>query len=142
MFTRRSDTRVHRLAFVIAVSLIAAATTPLAVARIVFNTIDALAIVADEGRHLVVSGPLTCTPGEQTILRVTVTQRATGAIAEGQTLVVCSGAAQEWVVHAAIHGRESFQLGPAIAVAVARTAARGDTTDAHQWLVPITLVAE
>ena len=141
MFTRRSDMHAHRLAWiVIAISLIAAA--PVAVARIMNNTIDALAIVADGGRHLVVTGPITCTAGEQSILRVTVTQRATGAIAEGQTLVVCSGAAQEWEAHAAIQGRQSFQLGSAVAVASARTTTRGDTTDAHQWLVPITLVAE
>ena len=33
-----------------------------------------------------------------------------------------------------------FQEGPATAVAVALTTVRGETTDAHQWLVNITLV--
>ena len=142
MFTRRSNTHVHRLASVIALSLIGVATAPVAVARVVANTIDAVAFVADAGRLLVVTGPITCTAGERGILRVTVTQRETGALAEGQALVVCSGGPQEWEVHAAIQGRESFQVGSAIAVASARTRARGDTTDAHQWSVPITLVTE
>lgn len=142
MFTRRSDTHVHRLAFVITLLLIGVATAPIAVAKVIFNTIDAVAFVADAGRLLVVTGPITCTAGEQGILRVTVTQRETGALAEGQTLVVCNGGPQEWEVNAAIQGRQSFQVGSAIAVASARTRARGDTTDAHQWLVPITLVAE
>src|SRR5438552_2798519 len=40
------------------------------------------------------------------------------------------------------HSREdeSFEAGPATATAIASTALRGKTTDAHQWLVEITLV--
>ena len=37
---------------------------------------------------------------------------------------------------------ESFVAGLATAVAVARTTANGKVTDAHQWLVNITLVKE
>jgi hypothetical protein len=47
------------------------------------NTIDPVAIVADNGRHLIVTGPIECTHGERVELRVTVTQRETGAVAEG-----------------------------------------------------------
>jgi hypothetical protein len=36
----------------------------------------------------------------------------------------------------------TFEEGPTTAVAVGRTTSRGETTDAHQWLVNITLVAE
>jgi hypothetical protein len=115
---------------------------PMAFARIVRNTIDPVAIVADGGRLIVVTGPIECTPSERAHLRVTVTQRATGALAEGHTRITCTGGSQQWELHASTHGSESFQEGPAIAVAVARTTHRGDITDAHQWLVDVTLVGD
>jgi hypothetical protein len=74
-------------------------------------------------------------------MRVTVTQRSTGAVAEGQLVFDCSTTQQEWQVHANVLGRETFQPGPARAVAMARTTTdRGETDDAHQWLVDVTLV--
>jgi hypothetical protein len=60
-------------------------------ARITMNTIDPVAVVTDAGRHLVVRGPLACTKGERAFLRVTVSQRATGAVAEGHTRLICTG---------------------------------------------------
>jgi hypothetical protein len=39
-------------------------------------------------------------------------------------------------------GAKRFPPGPAIAVALAHTTDRGKTNDAHQWLVPVTLVEE
>ena len=75
-------------------------------------------------------------------LEVTVTQRATGAVAEGRTRITCTGNTQQWQVHASTQGKETFQEGPATAVALGRTSDRGDITDAHQWLVDITLVGE
>jgi len=123
----------------IAAALVAA---PMAFTRVVRNTIDTVAVVTENGRHVVVTGPLECTAGERTHLSVTVTQRTTGAIAAGRGFVVCTGDEQAWGVDASVQGREIFEVGPATAVAVARSVARGDTTDAHQWLVPITLIAE
>ena len=115
---------------------------PLAFARLILNTIDPLAIVADHGRHIIVTGPLTCTRGEKAYLEVTVTQRPTGAVAEGRTRITCTGNHQQWEVHASTRGRETFGEGAATAVAIARTSDHGDITDAHQWLVNITLVGE
>ena len=115
---------------------------PLAFARIVMNTIDGVAVVTDHGRLVIATGPLTCTHGERAFLRVTVTQRATGAVAEGRTRIVCTGNSQHWEVHAATQGKATFDEGPAVAVAIARTADHGEITDAHQWLVNITLVGE
>ncbi len=110
------------------------------------NTIDPLAIVTDGGRQLIVTGPQACNAPERSILRVTVTQRSTGAIAEGRTRLLCTGFTpddtQPWEVHATTQGAEIFEEGPATAVAVSRTILRRETTDAHQWLVDITLVAE
>lgn len=71
-----------------------------------------------------------------------MTQRTTGALAEGRGFVVCTGEVQAWGVDAAIQGRESIEVGPATAVASARSVAQGVTTDAHQWLVPIDLIGE
>ena len=73
---------------------------------------------------------------------MTVTQRTTGAVAEGRTRFTCTGNTQQWEVHASTRANETFQEGPATAVAIARTSDRGDITDAHQWLVDITLVEE
>jgi multisubunit Na+/H+ antiporter MnhG subunit len=113
---------------------------PPASARVVLNTIDAVAIVADDGRHLVLTGPITCTANERAYLRVTVAQRETGAVAEGRTLITCTSGTQQWEVHAATTGKKAFQAGPATAVALGRTTTRGDVTDANQWLVEITLI--
>lgn len=113
-----------------------------AFAKISMNTIDPVAVVSDDGRHLFVTGPVECTVGERSRLRVTVSQRSTGAVAEGRTFDTCTGGAQQWEVEASILGKARFEEGPATAVAIAVTSDRGEATDAHQWLVNITLVAE
>jgi hypothetical protein len=73
---------------------------------------------------------------------VTVTQRETGAVAEGYAIFKCTVETQQWEVHAVAHGKASFEEGPAIAVAIASTSSRREITDAHQWLVDVTLVEE
>ncbi|MGH8550465.1 MAG: hypothetical protein ACRERU_18060 [Methylococcales bacterium] len=108
------------------------------------NTIAPVAIVTDNGRHIIATGPISCTEGERAYLRVTVTQRSTGAAAEGQTPITCTGIdhIQQWEVHASTPGKTSLEEGSATAVALARTADRRDITDAYQWLVAITQVVE
>jgi len=127
-------------AVVIAIAGLLIART--AFARVVMNTIDPVAKVIDNGRHLVVTGPLTCSGIQQVHLRVIVTQRTTGAVAEGQILFSSTGESQHWEVNAMTQGNETFQEGTATAVAIATTTERGITDDAHQWLVNITLVRE
>lgn len=114
---------------------------PMAFARVTANTIDPVANVTDHGHHLIVTGPIQCTENEKAYLRVTVTQQATGAVAEGRTLITCTGATQQWEVHASVQGQETFEEGPATATASGRTTDRGEATDAHQWLVDVTLVS-
>ena len=46
-----------------------------AFAKIAMNTIDPVGIVAHNGRHVTVTGPLAITAGERARMRVTVTQR-------------------------------------------------------------------
>ena len=112
----------------IAMLLLAALViAPPASARIVANTIDPVAIVADDGRHLVLTGPITCTANERAYLRVTVAQRETGAVAEGRTLITGSGGSQQWEVHASTLGKKAFHAGPATAVALGRTTTRGES---------------
>jgi hypothetical protein len=133
----------HGLVFVAMVLIVVGVgLAPLAFAGIALNTIDPGALVTDDSRHLIVTGPIACTAGEGASLRVTVTQRATGAVAGGRTRITCTGDLQPWEVQLLIQAQATFQAGPATAVAVARTTAAGAPTDAHQWLVEITLVGE
>ena len=126
----------------LALSLVGVFIAPMAFARVTYNTIGPVAIVTDNGRHILVTGPIECNEGERSELRVTVTQRPTGAVAEGRAFIICTGNLQQWEVVVATGGKETFQEGPATAVGLARTTAHGDTTDAHQWLVNVTLVKE
>jgi hypothetical protein len=114
-----------------------------AFAKIVSNTIEPVGIVTDKGRGVDVTGPLAVTAGERVALRVTVTQRTTGAVAEGEVSFTGTGTTNQWQVHATTVGKAVFASGPATATAIATTTAKGGvTTDAHQWLVNITLVSE
>jgi hypothetical protein len=113
-----------------------------AFAKVVMNTIDPVGIVAHNGRHVTLTGPLAITAGERAQMRVTVTQRTTGAVAEGHLILTGTGTTNQWEVTAAVEGRETFAARPATAVAIARTFQHGHATDPHQWLVNLTLVAE
>ena len=98
--------------------------------------------MSDQGRHLTVSGPLAVTAGETAYLRVTVTQRTTGAVAEGDAVLSGTGTTNQWQVQATALGKAVFAPGPATAVALGVSTTRGEATDANQWLVNITLVSE
>jgi len=114
-----------------------------AFAKIVSNTIDPIARVGANGRHLIVTGPVRTDMVQPVFLHVTVTQRSTGAIAEGVATFTGTGNDQQWEVHAFARGRETFAEGPATAVAFARSAtSHGEFDDSHQWLVNVTLVGE
>ena len=143
MFAPSTHKRLRRIAAAaVALTLTGGLAASLALARVTYNTIDALAVVADTGRHLIVTGPINCTAGERAYLRVTVTQRTTGAVAEGSSFVTCAGISQQWEVHAVTQGAASFVPGAATAVGLGSTSLRGQVNDAHQWLVNVTLVAE
>ena len=113
-----------------------------AFAKITNNTIDAVGIVADKGRQVTVTGPIAVTAGERTELRVTVTQRSTGAVAEGVIFFTGSGQTNQWEITAVAEGRAAFEAGPATVVGLARSSINGQATDAHQWLVNVTLLPE
>ena len=132
----------HRRVLHCLAALVGVCLAPLALARILQNTIDPVAIVSGNGLHVLLTGPIACTEGERVSLRVTVTQRETGALAEGVALFTCTGVVQQWRVLASIQGNETFQPGAATAVAIGRTSSGAKTTDAHAWLVNITLAGE
>ena len=113
-----------------------------AFAKLAANTVDPVALVAENGRQILLTGPISCTEGERVDLRVIVTQRSTGAIAEGHAIVIGTGALQQWEVRAIAEGEANFEEGPATAVALARSTFHGRATDAHQWLVNVTLFSE
>ena len=75
-----------------------------AFARIIYNTIDPVGIVADKGRQITVTGPIAVTTGERTELRVTVIQRSTGAVAEGIIFFNGTGQTNQWEVTAVAEG--------------------------------------
>ncbi len=113
-----------------------------AYAKVTFNTIDPVGIVADKGRQVTVTGPIAVTTGERTELRVTVTQRSTGAVAEGIIFFTGTGQTNHWEVTVAAEGRAAFEAGPATVVGLARSSLHGQATDAHQWLVNVTLLRQ
>ena len=112
---------------------------PLIFAGVSLNTIDPVAVVTDDGRHLVVTGPIACTAGERVTVQVMVTQRMTGAMVQGRTRFTCTGDMQQWEVRAQKVGKAELSEGAATAVALARSRAEGASTDAHQWLVDVTV---
>ena len=150
MFTQTIKQHRNWLALAaIVLTLAGAFIARTAFARITLNTIDPVGIVADKGRQVTVGGPIAMgdgtvlLAGETADLRVTVTQRSTGALAEGRGIITSTGQTNHWEVTAMARGKAVFAPGPATAVAVAvTTAAHNDATDAHQWLVNITLVKE
>jgi hypothetical protein len=112
-------------------------------ARVAVNTIDPVAVVSVDGRNVVLTGPLACDQNQTADLRVTLTQRTTGAVASGRIFFPCSTTTQQWEVEVRAKGRESFAPGEAAAVALARTVIGGGASDdAHQWLVNIILVSQ
>ena len=142
MYSARKFVR-HLVVAVLIVTAVSLCLAPFAFARLSRNTINPEANISPDGRHLVVTGPIAgSTAGELADIRVTVTQRMTGAVAQGQTFLVMTGADQQWQIQASTQGNEKFEEGPAIAVAIPTTSARGGTTDAHQWLVAVTLTKQ
>ncbi len=104
------------------------------------NTIDFAGTISHRGQHVVLTGPIACTLGQRADIQVTLTQRATGAMATGKTHFTCTGYMQQWEVRASSQGHETFQPGAATASASGTTSTPGSTNDAHQWLVHLTLV--
>ena len=127
---------------VLALALAFAFVAPRVFARLVLNTIDPVATIADHGNHVIVTGPIQCDLVQWVDLRVTLTQRSTGAVAEGRLHFLGNPDIRQWTVVAAVNGAIDFEEGEATAVALAVSKVNGQADDAHQWLVNVDLVAE
>jgi hypothetical protein len=102
--------------------------------RIISPEIDSPVRLSGAGRQLLVRGPITCLAGDEVRIRVTVTQRTTGAVAEGRWRRLCTGGSRHWTTKAAVaEGPAAFAAGPAQACAVALARRGGKPTDALQW---------
>ena len=139
MFLQQLTALRYLLAMVLVFSLAGSIVLP-TFGGIALNTIDPAARMTERGQLIFITGPITCTAGERVTLHITVTQRSTGAVGQGRTRFTCAGVLQQWEARAVSHGTALFEEGPATAVALARTRARGVPTDAHQWLAELTLL--
>jgi hypothetical protein len=119
-----------------------AVLVPDLLARVILNTIDPVLMMSADRRQVTVTGPISCSETQPLDLRVTVTQRSTGAIAQGHVRTFCTATEQHWEVEASVRGKETFEEGTARAVAVALTSSGQTIDDAHQWLVDVTLTEE
>jgi hypothetical protein len=114
--------------------------------QVKFSGIDPTLLIDAKGRQVAVTGPFECSAGGLiTLLRVTVSQRVSGAVAEGETRGACSGGAEEFALDAVARGEATFVEGPAEACALALVGVHGaligggNVTDAHQWCQDVTL---
>lgn len=78
---------------------------PKAFARITVNTIDTLATLADNGRLIIVTGPVQNDQVEWNDQQVTVTQRSAGAVAGGHTHFRGTTSIQQWEVEVPVNVR-------------------------------------
>jgi len=143
MSSNTADQSARRILAVTVMVLAGFLAGGLAVARITYNTINPVATLTGDGRHVVLTGPIQCDGNQPADLRLTVTQRSTGAIAEGTGRIECTPGVRQWEVRAATQGKARFAEGPAIAVGLAiSSTGRGDADDAHQWRVEVIVVEE
>jgi hypothetical protein len=98
--------------------------------------------VHDNGRRVSVTGTVDCSAGERVQIHVRITQRSTGAVAEGNWKGKCTGSLQTWEIDAVVHGSGELEAGAAQGVGLAVTSSRGKSTDAIQWLNEITLIQQ
>jgi hypothetical protein len=85
------------------------------------------------GGHVQIAGHAACAEGAVADLRVTITQRGTGAIAEGTTRIACRGGEVPWDLQASTVGRGALSAGPATACGLLRVPGGDDPPDAFQW---------
>jgi hypothetical protein len=94
---------------------------------------DATAQATPSGATVRISGPAQCTNGGRLRIDVTITQRASGALARGTWTGRCRGSVQRWTVKAARALTGRFVSGQATACAAAAAASSKRAADALQW---------
>ena len=85
------------------------------------------------GGRVQIGGHAACFEGAVADLRVTITQRGTGAVAEGRTRITCTGDETSWEIQGETVGRRAFVAGPATACGLLEVTGVNDPPDAVQW---------
>jgi hypothetical protein len=133
--------RMKRAPFVTTLVAASIALAAPASAGVVLNTIDRDVSLDGAGRVVAVTGPIRCTEAERASIRVTVTQRATGAVSEGRWRGTCRRTTTTWTAKRFVrHGSAAFRPGTARACALGVTRRAGTVTDAKQWCEAVRLV--
>jgi hypothetical protein len=114
--------------------------------QVTISGIDPTLLIDAKGRQVVVTGPFECSAGGLIeLLRVTVSQRVSGAVAEGETRAGCSGRTEAFALDAVTRRVASFVEGPAEVCALVLVGVHGaligggNVTEAHQWCRDVTL---
>ena len=128
----------------LALACVSSGSLPLCAATgVQTNTVNSVLNVSQNGRHIQVTGPIACSRIQPVFLRVTVTQRSTGAVAESYGFLIGTTTSQQWQVNVAAQGLARFAPGEATVVVEAETyVSFFQRDDAHQWLVKVNLVNE
>jgi hypothetical protein len=85
------------------------------------------------GGSVQIGGHVVCYEGAVAYLRVTITQRGTGAVAEGRTRITCTGEETAWEIQGGTMGRDAFVGGPVTACGLLEVTGENDPHDAVQW---------
>jgi hypothetical protein len=137
--------RVPHARALLMTALVAAMTalTAPAGAGVVLNTIDREATVDQAGRILEAAGPIRCSERERAAIRVTISQRTTGAVAEGRWRGRCRSTTTRWTARGFVaQSSATFQPGTAQACALGVTRRAQNVTDAKQWCRTVRLVED
>ena len=105
-----------------------------------FRGFDSILAVSNNGRRIFVTGKLNCTAGDRVQVLARLTQRTTGAVAEGTWKGECTGHLQVWDTEAVSRSEAKFENGASEAVAFGVDSVDGKATDVLQWLDDVTLV--
>lgn len=132
---------IRRALFVTALVAALTALAGRASAGVSFNTIDREAAIEDGGHVAEITGPIRCTAAERATIRVIVSQRSTGAVAEGRWRGTCRRTTRTWTAKRfVLEGSATFRPGAAQACALAVTRRATSVTDAKQWCRAVRLV--
>jgi hypothetical protein len=144
--SRRRPAAITRLApAVLAVVTVAALNGPAATAypqspvhgvAADFDRTGTLQAGGDQAR---LSGPVNCSEGEQVRLRITINQKATGAVAQATWTHQCTLNALHWHATATVTDSTALKPGCAQAEGLAITRHNGKPVRSLQWLRTITL---
>jgi hypothetical protein len=131
---RRAAAAAVLFALAVCVSVAAAFTEPH-----VGGNFDRSGVVVKSGRAVRVSGPMSCRAGGTVRLRATISQRATGAVAEGSWSRPRTGKTQHWHITANATDGADLKAGCAHGAGLAIYRYAGRPVDATQWLNALTL---